>query len=96
MGEPTSTREGWRILTVWVLWAAREERVLPHSPPPHERWNLEHVVLDLFSHMKTGKIKWFLLQSSLSLGSGFCNLFELFASFAQLFVLGDDHVRSCQ
>ena len=29
-------------------------------------------------------------------GSGFCTLFELFASFAQLFVVGDDHVHSCQ
>ena len=39
------------------LWAARKERVLRHSPPPHarfdsecKRWNLEHVVLDFFSH----------------------------------------------
>ena len=48
--------------------------MLPLSPPPHarfdsecKRWNLEHVVLDQFSHIKTGKIKWYLLQSSLSL-----------------------------
>ena len=32
-----------------------------------KRGNLEHVVLDLFLHVKTGKIQWFLLQSSLSL-----------------------------
>ena len=29
-------------------------------------------------------------------GSGFCNFFELFASFVQLCVVGDDHVHSCQ
>ena len=47
------------------LWAAREERVLPHSPPPHarfdsecKRWNLEHVILDLFSHFTMGNIRW--------------------------------------
>ena len=61
-----------------------------------KRWNLEHVVFDLFSHIITGKIKRFLLVESVSCrGSGFCNLFQLFASFAQLFVVGDDHVRSC-
>ena len=32
-----------------------------------KRWNLEHDVLDLFSRIKTGKMQWFLLQSSLSL-----------------------------
>ena len=38
--------------------------VLPHSPPPHarvdsecKRWNLEHVVLDLFSHFTVGKVQ---------------------------------------
>ena len=38
--------------------------VLPHSPPPHarvdsecKRWNLEHVVLDLFSHFTLGKVQ---------------------------------------
>ena len=38
--------------------------VLPHSPPPHarvdsecKRWNLEHVVLDLFSHFTFGKVQ---------------------------------------
>ena len=45
--------------------AARKERVLPHSPPPHarfdsecKRWNLEQVVLDLFSHFTFEKIRW--------------------------------------
>ena len=39
--------------------------VLPHSPLPHarvdsecKRWNLEHVVLDLFSHFTVGKVQW--------------------------------------
>ena len=47
------------------LWASRKERVLPHSPLPHarfdsvcKRWNLEHVVLDLFSHFTMGNIRW--------------------------------------
>ena len=38
--------------------------VLPHSPLPHarvdsecKRWNLEHVVLDLFSHFTLGKVQ---------------------------------------
>ena len=37
---------------------------LPHSPHPHarvdsecKRWNLEHVVLDLFSHFTVGKVQ---------------------------------------
>ena len=40
------------------LWAAREERAAPQSHPharvdsERKRWNLEHVVLDPFSHMK--------------------------------------------
>ena len=39
--------------------------VLPHSPRSHarvdserKRWNLEHVVLDLFSPIQTSKIQW--------------------------------------
>ena len=39
--------------------------MLPHSPLPHaridsecKRWNLEHVVLDLFSHFTLGKVQW--------------------------------------
>ena len=41
--------------------------VLPHSPLPHarvdsesKRWNLEHVVLDLFSHLTLGtvQVRW--------------------------------------
>ena len=51
-----------RVFLLWKrvgsgMWAAREERVLVHSPLPHarfdsvcKRWNLEHVFLDLFSH----------------------------------------------
>ena len=47
------------------LWAARKERVLPHSPR-HTRdlilsasdGNLEHVVLDLFSHLTLGNSMW--------------------------------------
>ena len=38
--------------------------MLPHSPRPHarvdsecKRWNLEHVVLDLFSHFTVGKVQ---------------------------------------
>ena len=38
--------------------------MLPHSPLPHarvdsecKRWNLEHVVLDLFSHFTVGKVQ---------------------------------------
>ena len=42
---------------------------------------LSHVVLDFFSHIQTGKIQW-LFDSCR--GSGFCDLFQLFASFAQL------------
>ena len=45
--------------------------VLPHSPPPHarvvsecKRWNLEHVVLDVFSHFTVGKVQdWWLFVS---------------------------------
>ena len=77
------------------LWAAHKERVLPHSPLPHarfdsecKRWNLEHVVLDLLSHIKTGKIQWLSVSCR---GSGFCDLFQLFASFA-LFVVAVDLV----
>ena len=46
------------------LWAAREERAAPQSPPHArvdsecKRWNLEHVVLDLFSRFTLGKIQW--------------------------------------
>ena len=47
------------------LCAARKERVLPHSPPQHarfdsdcKRWDLVHVVLDLFSRVTFGKIRW--------------------------------------
>ena len=43
--------------------------VLPHSPLPHarvdsecKRWNLEHVVLDLFSHFTLGKVQVLLLS----------------------------------
>ena len=49
------------------MWAAWEERVAPQSLSTRECWYLEHVVVDLFSHTKTGKIQWFLFQSSLSL-----------------------------
>ena len=42
------------------LWATRKERVLLHCPLPHarfdsecKRWNLEHVVLDLFSRVRS-------------------------------------------
>ena len=69
--------------------------------PPHtrvlvdsecKRQNLEHVVPDLFSHFTVGKIQWLSVSCR---GSGFCDLFQLFASIAQLFV-AVDHVRSCQ
>ena len=46
-----------------------------------KRRNLEHVVLDRFSHIQTGKIQWLFVSCR---GSGFCDLFQLFASFAQL------------
>ena len=77
-----------------------------------KRWNLEHVVLDLFSHFTLGKIQWLshvvldlvlhsktveILWLSVSCqSSGFCDLFQLFALFAQLFVVAVDHVRICQ
>ena len=54
---------------------------------------LSHVVLDQFAPIKTGKIRWLSVSSR---GSGFYDLFQLFASFAQLFVVAVDHVRSCQ
>ena len=86
--------------------------------PPHarvhsecKRWNLEHVVLDLFSHftlvrfsgclmvvldpfshIERCKIQRLFVSCR---GSGFCDLFQLFASFAQLFVVAVDHVRGC-
>ena len=44
-----------------------------------KRWNLEHVVLDLFSDIQTGKIQWLFVSCR---GSGFCDLFQMFASFA--------------
>ena len=40
---------------------------------------LSHVVLDLFSHIETGQIQWLTVSCR---GSGFCDLFKLFASFA--------------
>ena len=58
-----------------------------------KRWNLEHVVLDLFSHFTLGKIRWLSVSCR---GSGCCDLFQLFASFAQLFVVAVDNLRSCQ
>ena len=52
-----------------VVWEGSCGRHVPHvlplSPLPHarvgsecKRWNLEQVVLDLFSHIQTGKIQW--------------------------------------
>ena len=51
--------------SVWEGGCGRHvPHVLPHSPPPHarvdsecKRWNLEHVVLDLFSHFTLGKVQ---------------------------------------
>ena len=51
--------------SVWEGCCGRHvPHVLPHSPPPHarvdsecKRWNLEHVVLDLFSHFTVGKVQ---------------------------------------
>ena len=76
----TACGEGlWRILRACgkgAVGCTRRACAAPQPPLHHtrarfdsecKRWNLEHVVLDLFSHIKTGKIQWFLLQSSLSL-----------------------------
>ena len=73
-------------------------RVLVESE--RKRWNLEHVVLDLFSHCTLSKTQWLshvvldllshiktckIQRLSVSCrGSGFRDLFHLFASFAQL------------
>ena len=51
--------------SVWEGGCGRHvPHVLPHSPPPHarvdsecKRWNLERVVLDLFSHFTLGKVQ---------------------------------------
>ena len=51
--------------SVWEGGCGRHvPHVLPHGPPPHarvdsecKRWNLEHVVLDLFSHFTLGKVQ---------------------------------------
>ena len=51
--------------SVWEGGCGRHvPHVLLHSPPPHARvdseckgWNLEHVVLDLFSHFTLGKVQ---------------------------------------
>ena len=51
--------------SVWEEGCGRHvPHVLPHSPLPHarvdsecKRWNLEHVVLDLFSHFTVGKVQ---------------------------------------
>ena len=50
--------------------------VLPRSPPPHarvdsecKRWNLEHVVLDLFSHFTLAKVHAVAARLSLSIPS---------------------------
>ena len=46
------------------LWAGRSARVVSWSPPHArvdsdcKRWNLEHVVLDLFSHLTLGNSRW--------------------------------------
>ena len=53
----SSTRECGRILTACGGGAVdRSARVAPQSE--RKRWNLEHVVLDLFSHFTMGKIQW--------------------------------------
>ena len=56
------------------------------------RW-FSHVVLDPFTHIKMGKIQWLFVSCR---GSGFCDLFSLFASFAQPFGVAVDHVCSGQ
>ena len=64
--QSTSTRGCWRILTACGKGSCGRHvpHVLPHSPPPHarvdsecKRWNLERVVLDLFSHFTLGKVQ---------------------------------------
>ena len=81
------------------LWAARKDACCPFSPlttnarfdSECKRWNLEHVVLDLFSHFTMGNIRWSLsahVQCSLS-RSTFC-IDALVFPFPQLF----DHGHS--
>ena len=69
--------------SVWEGGCGRHvPQVLPQSPLPHarvdsecKRWNLEHVVLDLFTHFTVGKVqdRWLLVscRGSRSLTSPF-------------------------
>ena len=59
--------------------------MLPHSPPPHarfdsecQRWNLEHVVLDLFSHFTLGKIRRHMCECSLTRSTFWKDAFGVF------------------
>ena len=91
--------------SVWEgPWAAREERVLP-TAHLHTRGlilsasdGIRNMLFSTYSHTlkRVRSNGFFFSRVCLSCrGSGFCTLFELFASVAQL-CCRDDHVHSCQ
>ena len=80
---PSLHTRGWILSASDGIWNILFSTYSHTSALGKIQW-LSHVVLDLFSHISTGKIQWLFVSYR---GSGFCDLFQLFTSFAQLSVV---------